>query len=188
MFRYTYNACRVLLQMTLFLSLTHKTELILSAPFSTLTWMKIKILLEIFRLVLSVLMATACTRNDRYMPVIRFPKRCGCEWSCAGVTPYRSVHDSTPRRNVMPSCLESSGLERRNTQPTTCHHIPQHTQPTTCHHIPRHTQPAMCHRIPQHTQPTTCHHIPRHTQPTMCHHIPQHTQPTTCHHIPQHTR
>ena len=125
--------------------------------------MQIKISLEIFRLILSVLMATACTRNDRFMSVIRFPKRCGCGFKlgkCDAVS--FSERFGTPRRNVMPSSLEASGLERRNTQPTTCHHIPQHTQPTTCHHIPQHTQPTACHHIPQHTQPTACHHIPQH--------------------------
>jgi hypothetical protein len=35
--RYTYIACRVLLLIKLFLSLTHKTELLFSAPISMLT-------------------------------------------------------------------------------------------------------------------------------------------------------
>ena len=129
MLRYTYIACLVLLQIKLFLSLTRNTELLLSAPFSMLTRMQIKILLEIFRLSLCMLMTKACTRNARFMPGMRFSKWCGCGFKRRGCDAVSfSERFGTPRRNVMPSSSESSGPERRNTQPTTWHHIPQHTR------------------------------------------------------------
>ena len=127
--RYTYITCRVLLQIKLFLSLTRNTELLFSAPFSMLTRIQIKILLEIFRLSLSMLMTKACKRNARFMSGMRFSKRCGCGFKRRGCDAVSfSERFGTPRRNVMPSSSESSGPERQNTQPTTWHHILQYTR------------------------------------------------------------
>jgi hypothetical protein len=82
--RYTYLACPVSLLIKLFLPLTRKNELIFSAPFSMLTWMQTKILLEIFRLNLSMLMNKACTRNARFVPSMSFYERCGCGFKLRG--------------------------------------------------------------------------------------------------------
>ena len=100
------------------------------APFSMLSWMRIKILLEIFRLSLSMLMTKVCTREARFMPGMRFSKRCGCGFKRRGSDVISfSERFGTPRRNVMPSSSESSDLGHRNTQPTTWHHhIPQHAR------------------------------------------------------------
>ena len=91
--------------------------------------MQIKILLEIFRLSWSMLMTKACTTEARFMPGMRFSNRCGCGFKRRGSDAVSfSERFGTPRRNVMPSSSESSGLELRNTQPTTWHHVPQHTR------------------------------------------------------------